>query len=66
MDRNPLQRYNGLKLDVDVSVEEIMRYARAVYVRVLYPDTPTTRDYRQDRVNIHIDYERIIQKVDMY
>lgn len=65
MDRSPLRRYVGLKIDVDVTEIEIKRYARAVTSRLLYPNTPMTLDLRQDRVNIHVDEDGIIQRVSM-
>jgi len=31
--------------------------------RMLHPDTPTTRDYRLDRMNVHVDADGRVSRV---
>lgn len=66
MERDVLRRYIGLKLNIDVTTEEIMKFARGNSIRIIYPNTPVTLDLRPNRVNIHLDFDNTIQNVDKF
>lgn len=57
--------YLGLELGVDVTKEEIMNATHAKSCRVLYQMNVPTKDYRRDRVNIHIGRDGFIHRIDM-
>ncbi|WP_299260366.1 I78 family peptidase inhibitor [uncultured Kushneria sp.] len=55
-----LKALTGARLDQNVR-QHIVDQSQAQQFRVLAPDTMKTMDYRQDRLNIHVNEQGVIQ-----
>lgn len=58
-----LKDLTGVTLDQDVR-QQIVDQSQAQQFRVLAPETIKTMDYRQDRLNINVNQQGVIQSFD--
>ena len=59
------QKFIGLKWEEDVDEAKLKENPRVEEVRVLYPDTPMTRDRNPFRANVFVNYDKTITDITM-